>query len=136
MLAVILGLIVAPAFTARAWVIGTGPAAAVCGLIAAAALLMAVVLAALVMEGRAAVMDRVELREPGSEHPTQLGYYGGPVDGRCTRVRRFTEDEVSMIDTTARAMTEYSVTRYGVHPDKSVCWIILTHTPSADRGKL
>lgn len=43
-LAVILGAVVAPAFTARAWVIGTGPAAALCGLVAALALGLAVLL--------------------------------------------------------------------------------------------
>lgn len=52
LIALLLGLVVAPAFLARAWAIGTGAAAALCGLIAAGALLVAVVLVALAVKAR------------------------------------------------------------------------------------
>lgn len=79
-------------------------------------------------------MERYEVTEPGA-HRTQLGYYGGPADGRVSRLACQTENQLSAIADGAVPFG-YTVTRYGVHNDKTLCWVLFMHTPIMERGKL
>lgn len=79
--------------------------------------------------------ERVEVNDLGSEHPTQFGYYGGSADGRMARVGVIREDELITIMNGATPF-DYTVTRYGVHTDTTLCWVLLMHSPIAERGKL
>lgn len=82
--------------------------------------------------------ERVEMKEPGAGHPTQLGYYGGPHDGRYARLDVLDESMLWMIDVAAfDHQMDYTVTRYGVHTDTgTICWALLTFGPIFKRGKL
>lgn len=82
--------------------------------------------------------DRVEMNEPGADHPTQLGYYGGPYDGRYVRLEVMDESALWMISVTANDHPlDYAVTRYGVHSDTgTLCWVLLMFNPIFERGKL
>lgn len=83
-------------------------------------------------------MERVEISEPGADHGTQLGYYGGPLDGRYTRVDVLAESDLSTIaDAAMLHGTPYQVMRYGVHtPELTLCWVLLMHSPIVERGKI
>lgn len=78
--------------------------------------------------------ERVEAPSLGSDHPTQFGYYGGPADGRFSRMSVMFERELASIMDGATVF-DYRVTRYGVHANSTLCWVIFTHTPIAERGK-
>lgn len=79
--------------------------------------------------------ERVEVNDLGSEHPVSFGYYGGPADGRMSRMKDMNEDELLVICEGALPHG-YTVTRYGVHADTTLCWVLLMYSPIAERGKL
>lgn len=81
--------------------------------------------------------ERVEMNEPGVDHPMQLGYYGGPYDGRYVRLEVMDESMLWMIDVANDHPLDYTVTRYGVHSDTgTLCWALLIFNPILKRGKL
>lgn len=78
------------------------------------------------------------MNEPGAEHPVQLGYYGGPHDGRYARLEVLDESHLWMVDVAEFDRgADYTITRYGVHTnDSTLCWVLLTYSPIVKRGKL
>lgn len=79
--------------------------------------------------------ERVAMNEAGADHQTQLGYYGGRSDGRRSIVGKLHERDLGRFDDANHF--GYTVTRYGVHTDNhTLCWVLLTHTPIAERGNL
>lgn len=87
------------------------------------------------MDEASVIPERVEVTELGGDHPVQFAYYGGVSDGRLSRMGVMFEGELTTIMDGATTF-DYQVTRYGVHSDSSLCWVLFMHTPIAERGKL
>lgn len=79
--------------------------------------------------------ERVLVDDPGPEHVTRFAYYGGIVDGRMSTMEFMSERELPAICEAAGA-AHYTVTRYGVHTDSMLCWVLFMHSPIVERGKL
>lgn len=79
--------------------------------------------------------ERVLVDDPGPEHVTRFAYYGGVADGRVSTMTRMSERELSTVCEGAEPFS-YTVTRYGVHTDSTLCWVLFMHSPIVERGKL
>jgi hypothetical protein len=79
--------------------------------------------------------ERVLVDDPGPEHVTRFAYYGGNADGRVSTMEFMSERELPTICDGA-ASFNYTVTRYGVHADSTLCWVLFMHSPIVERGKL
>lgn len=80
-------------------------------------------------------MERVEAPFR-HQHPPNFGYYGGPEDGRSSRL----SDVMDAVDfehaLMASVQINYTCVRFGQHPDGTICWVLWMFSPIEKRGKL